>query len=108
VRQLGLIIGLALFLLSISLGLGATAEAKAPHKKVKLAQATAAKPAVKPAEKPASVAKPVKPAPSPPSAYEVLFTFDDGPRLDTTPKVLDTLDQYNVKAVFFVNGVRFI
>lgn len=57
-------------------------------------------PAVKPA-------KPVKPAPVQPSAYEVLFTFDDGPRLDTTPQALDTLAQYGVKAVFFVNGVRF-
>lgn len=38
----------------------------------------------------------------------MLFTFDDGPRLDTTPKVLDTLDQHSVKAVFFVNGIRFM
>ncbi len=58
--------------------------------------------AVKPKPK-----KPERVAPPPPSAYEVLFTFDDGPRLDTTPKVLDTLDQYGIKAVFFVNGVRF-
>jgi peptidoglycan/xylan/chitin deacetylase (PgdA/CDA1 family) len=89
--------------------------AKAPHKKLKLAQIdapgekpvakSALKPAVKPAAKPARV---VKPPPPLPSAYEVLFTFDDGPRLDTTPRVLDTLDQYGVKAVFFVNGVRFM
>lgn len=66
----------------------------------KLAQVTKPAPVLKP--------KPVKaPPPPPPAAYEVLFTFDDGPRPDTTPKVLDTLDQFGVKAVFFVNGVRF-
>ena len=30
------------------------------------------------------------------------FTFDDGPRLDTTPVLLDHLDRYGVKATFFV------
>jgi peptidoglycan/xylan/chitin deacetylase (PgdA/CDA1 family) len=86
--------------------LPATAQA-APHKKLKLAQVD------KPAPKQAGKAIKPGPAPAPkapkplPSAYEVLFTFDDGPRLDTTPKVLDTLDQFGVKAVFFVNGVRF-
>ncbi len=30
------------------------------------------------------------------------FTFDDGPRLDTTPVLLDHLDEYGVKATFFV------
>ena len=58
-----------------------------------------AKPAAKPAKKTA--------APEP-AAYEVLFTFDDGPRYETTPKVLDTLDQYGIKSVFFVNGTRFM
>jgi peptidoglycan/xylan/chitin deacetylase (PgdA/CDA1 family) len=38
---------------------------------------------------------------------EVLFTFDDGPAVDKTPKVLDLLDQHKIKAVFFVNGMRF-
>jgi peptidoglycan/xylan/chitin deacetylase (PgdA/CDA1 family) len=38
---------------------------------------------------------------------EVLFTFDDGPALDKTPKVLDILDQHHIKAVFFVNGWHF-
>jgi peptidoglycan/xylan/chitin deacetylase (PgdA/CDA1 family) len=38
---------------------------------------------------------------------EVLFTFDDGPALDKTPKVLDLLDQHHIKAVFFVNGWHF-
>lgn len=41
------------------------------------------------------------------SAPEVLFTFDDGPSLERTPKILDILDQYRVKAVFFVVGWRF-
>lgn len=33
----------------------------------------------------------------------VYLTFDDGPS-DLTPKVLDILDKYNVKATFFVTG----
>ncbi len=52
--------------------------------------------------------KPAKPAPPKPSTYELLLTFDDGPRVDLTPKVLDALDQYGIKTVFFVNGVRFM
>jgi len=39
---------------------------------------------------------------------EVLFTFDDGPSLERTPKVLDVLDAHHVKAIFFVNGWHFI
>src|SRR5689334_7266642 len=38
---------------------------------------------------------------------ELLFTFDDGPAVDKTPKVLDLLDQHHIKAVFFVNGWHF-
>lgn len=89
------------------------------------AAAVAAPPAVKTARPahpgPAGSGKPKKPGkPSPPpkpakrpaaprpAAYELLLTFDDGPRLDTTPKVLDALDQYGIKSVFFVNGVRFM
>src|SRR5262249_41767189 len=41
------------------------------------------------------------------AAPEILFTFDDGPALDKTPKVLDILDQHHIKAVFFVNGWHF-
>ena len=37
----------------------------------------------------------------------LLLTFDDGPDLRTTPTVLDTLDEYGIKAVFFVNATRF-
>jgi peptidoglycan/xylan/chitin deacetylase (PgdA/CDA1 family) len=39
---------------------------------------------------------------------ELLLTFDDGPALANTPKVLDLLDQHGYKAVFFVCGNHFI
>lgn len=38
---------------------------------------------------------------------EVIFTFDDGPNPATTGKVLDTLKQHNIQAVFFLVGWRF-
>jgi len=72
----------------------------APSKSVKQ------KPAVASAKPSPPVA--ARPTPPRPSAYELLLTFDDGPRPDTTPKVLDTLDQFGIKSVFFVNGVRFM
>ena len=34
----------------------------------------------------------------------VAFTFDDGPAPDLTPRILDILDDYDVKATFFVMG----
>lgn len=34
----------------------------------------------------------------------VLLTFDDGPHPDFTPQILDLLDQYNRKALFFLIG----
>lgn len=34
----------------------------------------------------------------------VYLTFDDGPCPETTPKLLDILDEYNVKATFFCVG----
>ena len=37
---------------------------------------------------------------------EVLFTFDDGPHDQFTPKVLDVLKSYHVKAIFFTAGWR--
>jgi peptidoglycan/xylan/chitin deacetylase (PgdA/CDA1 family) len=40
------------------------------------------------------------------AAPEILLTFDDGPAVDKTPKILDTLDQHHIKAVFFVLGVH--
>ena len=36
----------------------------------------------------------------------VFLTFDDGPSLDNTPRVLDILKQYGVKATFFVLGTN--
>ena len=37
----------------------------------------------------------------------VTFTFDDGPDHRTTPVLLDQLDRFGIKAVFFVNGAKF-
>ena len=34
----------------------------------------------------------------------VFLTFDDGPSESVTPKILDTLDKYDIKATFFVLG----
>ncbi len=36
----------------------------------------------------------------------VMLTFDDGPHPDYTPRVLDLLDQYNARGVFFIIGER--
>ena len=35
---------------------------------------------------------------------EVYLTFDDGPRPEVTPWVLDQLDKYGAKATFFCLG----
>jgi peptidoglycan/xylan/chitin deacetylase (PgdA/CDA1 family) len=37
----------------------------------------------------------------------VAFTFDDGPDPETTPRILDTLEDHRVPATFFVVGRRF-
>lgn len=37
---------------------------------------------------------------------KMLLTFDDGPCPDVTPRVLDLLERWNAKAVFFVPGNR--
>ena len=37
---------------------------------------------------------------------KVTLTFDDGPDPEVTPKVLDVLDSYGVKAYFFVTGSK--
>lgn len=37
----------------------------------------------------------------------LVLTFDDGPNWETTPVLLDYLDDLGVKAIFFVNGRRF-
>lgn len=34
----------------------------------------------------------------------VMLTFDDGPSKEATARILDTLKEYNVKALFFVTG----
>ncbi len=38
------------------------------------------------------------------NARTVILTFDDGPHPKNTPRVLDVLRQYNVKALFFIIG----
>ncbi len=38
------------------------------------------------------------------SEKSVYFTFDDGPCPEVTPKVLDILDRYDIKATFFCVG----
>ncbi|MBO3442400.1 polysaccharide deacetylase [Clostridium botulinum] len=43
-------------------------------------------------------------APLDPNKKIAYLTFDDGPTRKITPKVLETLDKYNVKATFFVLG----
>ena len=40
------------------------------------------------------------------AANSVLLTFDDGPDEQITPQILDRLEQYNARAVFFVVGER--
>lgn len=40
-----------------------------------------------------------------PSLYQTgqyVLTFDDGPHITRTPKILDTLKKYNIKATFFI------
>ena len=39
-----------------------------------------------------------------PNEHSVYLTFDDGPIPEVTPWVLDVLDQYNIKATFFMVG----
>jgi len=34
----------------------------------------------------------------------IALTFDDGPNATTTPKLLDVLNKYNIKATFFLQG----
>lgn len=38
---------------------------------------------------------------------KIALTFDDGPHYQTTPRLLDHLDAFGVKAAFFVNSQRF-
>jgi peptidoglycan/xylan/chitin deacetylase (PgdA/CDA1 family) len=41
-------------------------------------------------------------------APEVLFTFDDGPDEDLTPRILDELDRRGIQAIFFWVGRRVV
>ena len=41
-----------------------------------------------------------------PGSGRVALTFDDGPNPIWTPVILDILDEYGVRATFFVNGFR--
>jgi peptidoglycan/xylan/chitin deacetylase (PgdA/CDA1 family) len=52
-----------------------------------------------------ALAAPAAPAKDTPP--EILLTFDDGPAVDKTPSILDTLDKHGIKAVFFVLGNHF-
>ena len=37
---------------------------------------------------------------------KIALTFDDGPHPRYTPRILDILDEYNIKATFFVVGIN--
>lgn len=41
-------------------------------------------------------------------SYPVHLTFDDGPNSKLTPKILDTLKAYNVKATFFITTYNLV
>lgn len=41
-----------------------------------------------------------------PASQPVLLTFDDGPDPDITPRVLDVLDRYGYRAIFFLIGQK--
>ena len=49
--------------------------------------------------------RPIRTVPRP---GRVALTFDDGPNPTWTPVILDLLDEYQVKATFFVNGYRIL
>lgn len=40
------------------------------------------------------------------SEKSLYLTFDDGPDPDSTPGLIDTLQQYNIKAAFFCSGIK--
>jgi peptidoglycan/xylan/chitin deacetylase (PgdA/CDA1 family) len=81
------------------------------------AAAAPAKPPAKPKVYPGDAAATTCPAPKVMSRRDVVYgqdpvrklvaiTFDDGPHPTWTPRVLDTLKRYKVKATFFVNGLN--
>lgn len=44
--------------------------------------------------------------PDKPDDRSVLLTFDDGPHPENTPRILDVLDQFEAKGIFFIVGNR--
>lgn len=38
--------------------------------------------------------------------HKIALTFDDGPNLETTPKVVEVLKKHNARGLFLLNGVR--
>lgn len=89
------VVGLAMMLLvSAVIGTVVVAAAKSP-----------AKPAASTPAPPRAAAPAVAtPSPTPLPAKYVVLTFDDGPDLAYTPKVLDILAKYDAKATFFEIG----
>jgi peptidoglycan/xylan/chitin deacetylase (PgdA/CDA1 family) len=59
-----------------------------------------------PVRRPRSKHAPVAAAVKNDAPPEILLTFDDGPAVGKTPKILDILDARGIKAVFFVVGRR--
>lgn len=55
-------------------------------------------------EQTSSVSSRVDPIPVDPNGKVCYLTFDDGPSSNNTPKILDILDRYDIKATFFVVG----
>lgn len=60
------------------------------------------KPSVEKTEEPASQGEGSSPTQTGANSGVIYLTFDDGPSLDITPKVLDILKAENVKATFFI------
>ena len=58
------------------------------------------------AEEPPGDSETPRPTRIVPRSGRVALTFDDGPDPEWTPVILDVLDEYDVKATFFVNGIR--
>jgi peptidoglycan/xylan/chitin deacetylase (PgdA/CDA1 family) len=86
------VVGLAMMMLvSAVIGTVVVAAAKSPAKP----------PAPTP---PAAAPAAATPSPTPLPAKYVVLTFDDGPDLAYTPKVLDILARYDAKATFFEIG----
>ncbi|MBF2073118.1 MAG: polysaccharide deacetylase family protein [Synechococcales cyanobacterium C42_A2020_086] len=124
VTVVGFLIGYWMFYLEVGKLLGKTkmSEAASPAASdpttPALAEGVSSHPAVRSSSQAASVENPVFSVPEefqgqivsqvqPAAGQKVIaLTFDDGPRPETTPQVLDILKQYNVKATFFLLGAN--